>query len=267
MLQSMFYPTANTYNCFDCQPVEQVGYDFFGNPVFRQKKRPMTSYKPKSRARIARNPFNQIFEDDFFGFTKNFDPFDDDFFGVNRRKIRPNKVQKLGKENVHPQFDNVKNCQRSNDCITKLPVPEKPSQPETRSQKPHFFESQFNSNTLVKDGNATTISKKTVTENDKTETFVTKISEDKEGNKEFTNLASESYGKEVKDLFESEGLIIKEVPQQIMAEKDKEEHVDEDKMFMEKIKQYSSENTSSDDNKSKKSDGSSGNMLFSDIKF
>lgn len=230
----------------------------------RQRARPATSYRPGIKRTVKRSPFGQLFEDDFFGeraparqisteddfFGNGISCFDDDFFGMNRRSVRPRNT--AGKENKDPKFDN-------------LPVPQKPAQAETRAA-PRFFKEELNSNTLVQNGNATTINKKTVTENDKTETFVTKITEDKEGNKAVTDLAPEAYSNEVKELFENSDMVIQEVPQQIEAET-VPAIVDENKMFEEKIKQSSAEKIYSDDNKSAKSGGSSGNELFGDIKF
>lgn len=106
-----------------------------------------------------------------------------------------------------------------------------------------------------------------MTEDDKTETFVTKIQEDKDGNREVTDLTPENYSEEVKALFENTDAIIQEVPQQIEAEKVQEEPVDEDKMFEEKIKESTLIENNSDDNKSKKSNSSNGNEMFSSIQF
>jgi len=263
----MFYPSFNTFereercDCIDCRPTECVGYDFFGRPVVQRRQRPqrpVSSYMPRAERKVERSPFGELFGEEFFG------GFDDEMFGMKRRNVRPNYQRRntAGKENMDPKFKN-------------LPVPERPERPakaETRAPRmtetraPSYFKEELNSNTLVRNGNATTINKKTVTENDKTETFVTKITEDKAGNKAVTDLAPETYKNEVNTLFEENDAIIQEVPLQVEAEP-VPAIVDENKMFEEKIKQSTVEKINSDDNKSAKSGGSSGNELFGDIKF
>merc|ERR1711879_507655 len=151
-------------------------------------------------------PMNNF--DDFFGFNSkpvfndpffNFDAsFDNDFFNPRKsRKVRQFRNNAKGKENVDPLFaQNLKkervDTAETNDTPEKeLPIPPRPNTND-------FFSTKYNSSTVINNGNLTQINKKVVTENDKTSTFVTKITEDKEGNREVKELNPLNYMKRLK---------------------------------------------------------------------
>jgi len=281
----MFMPSFdNNCDCYNCTPMESISYDFFGNPIRKVVRRPQTSYRPQQK-RVYRKPFANIFDDSFMNFNDHFTPFDknfmnmgDDFFGFSTPKKshfakkydqKPSSKKlsskKLDKENVNPNFDH------ENNKMKNLPVPKRPVEqviyPKVQEElNPTFQSCQYNSSSVMKDGNTTTINKKTVTKNNDTQTFITKISEDKEGNKEVTDLIPDNYSDEVKALFDNSDNIIQEVPQQIEAEQMIEEPLNKDEEFENKIK-LASKKTNNEDSSSKKSSDSNGNLLFSDILF
>merc|ERR1711976_835695 len=141
---------------------------------------------------------------------------------------------------------------------------------DTLKNKPFFESRQFNSNTYINNGNRTTINKKTVTKNDKTNTVVEKIAQNKQGDVNITEIIPEKYDTEVKALFDNEGnedLIIKEVENNQNNNMIAEEPLNEDQMFEEKIKESSNSFEKVNNNEDNKSNSNSGNMMFSDIQF
>merc|ERR1711976_64434 len=296
------YHEPSVFDCYESQPVEHVGYDFWGNPVYkkRQQMRPRTSYQPRPQKRqtqqIERTPFGEIFGD-FGGFGSDwFGEGHDDFFGLNRQRKNYGRTQ--GKENADPRFNYAKNSQygcgeecRCGDRMDteKLPVPERPAQEytpapapkaktvkksqksqkvqkaeEMKETKPKFFKKEYSSNFVSANGNSTTINRESVTENDKTDIKVTKIVEDKSGNQQTTSISPEKYESEVKALFEDSDMIIKEIP----IETEELPQIEAPKTFEEKIRESTIQKSqqNSDDNKSHRSNESA-EGLFGDIKF
>merc|ERR1711976_709083 len=96
------------------------------------------------------------------------------------------------------------------------------------------------------------------TKDDKTETFVTKITEDKDGNKNVYEISPDNYSDEVKaiyDKMDETDCVIQEVtPFEAIEDKKNDEKNEEDKMIEEDCKM------------SDLSSGS-GNLLFSSMKF
>merc|ERR1712138_171423 len=64
------------------------------------------------------------------------------------------------------------------------------------------YQSSFQSNSVNNNGHKTTINKKQYRDNQKSETFITKITEDKDGNRNVEKLSPENYSNEVKALVE-----------------------------------------------------------------
>jgi len=293
----LFVPNTNTCDCYRCTPQQPSHLGFFETPVFHS--RPQTARRPARK--MVRKPFANFFDDDFMtfenrsnsffnrsfnpfngfaGFDNTFDDMENEFIGDNffnpkrlQQKNRSQNLnrQKAGKENMDPCFDNNANTANKKDIFVtpaKNTNITEESTNDTLKNKPFFESRQFNSNTIVNNGNRTTINKNTVTKNDKTKTVVEKITQNQEGDKFVTNITPEKYDTEVKALFDNEGnedMIFKAIPSENMN-MIAQEPLDEDKMFEEKIKE-SSNSFEKVHNEDSKSSSHSGNMMFSDIQF
>lgn len=229
--------------------------DFFGRKAYR---RPRTA-----RSNFFSNCNNNIFTDDYFNLqpvrriaNRNRQPFDilfdgffnDDIHLSTERRPVPNKW-KIN--------SNAKNCQGCNNCNRENIDPEVNNELNNRKteNKPRVQWSSFKRNYVNNNGNETTIDKKTFTKDDKTETFVTKITKDIQGNENKMEIKPENYDNELKaiyDRMEESGAILQEVkPLELEAEND-------DKMEEENIKSNSFVDDKSNE---------SGEKMFSDIKF
>jgi len=304
----IFLPNNNNYNtcdCYRCTPQEPTHLGFFDAPIIHRKS-PKTARKPVRQ--MVRKPFQNFFDDDFMtfgnrsnnndfynrsfnpftsiydGFDSQFDNMENDFFEndfFNHKRLRPSKTQrnlnkpKLGKENVDPCFNNKANIAKpKQENIYTTPTKNTDitdySTNDTLKNKPFFESRQFNSNTYINNGNRTTINKKTVTKNDETKTVVEKITQNKQGDVNITEIIPEKYDTEVKALFDNEGnedLIIKEVENNQNNNMIAQEPLNEDQMFEEKIKESSNSFEKVNNNEDSKSNSNSGNMMFSDIQF
>lgn len=299
----MFVPAFNTnqrFNCYDCSEPSL-------DNVFRPIRRTTAPQAPKKTSFIDPFfGFDNNFDRNFDRFDRKINqslfnsPFDMnmdfdedlDLFGHGRKYRKATRPQtcktERGKENVDPLWEQnmrfskkaQKPCRESqnyssnyssnNSTATKdtagkrsnnLPVP--PKQKDVSD----FHSTSWNSNTVIRNGKAKTVNKKTVTYNDKTEIFATKIEEDKDGNRKISSINPEIYHQEVQAILD-EDEVLREIAPQNEQKMLEEQPKSENEMFLEKIKQVSENSSLNGDNRSKNSGSRDGeNMLFSNIQF
>lgn len=170
---------------------------FYNNNTFNRIKR-----KPP----VQRQPFDVLdFESPFF---EEFDAYYPWEKRINRKK--PKKTFNKAK---------TPNCSCV-DCLLVIESDKENCKPENKIQKkekssvPKQFSSTYSSNYVNNNGNSTRLDKRTVTNDNKNETFVTKITNNKEGNQIVEEINPESYNQELKEIhkiMEDNGAIIQEV--------------------------------------------------------
>lgn len=179
--------------------------DFFNDDFF--------AMQPRRQAKRQRQPFDLLFDDMMFD-APRFNR------GIQKKLYNGCQCENCNKENMVPQ-------NRPLETVTEE---------EATATKPQVQSRFFSRNTVNNNGNKTTIEKKCNTKNDKTETFVTKIFEDKDGNKEVTEIKPENYNEEVKAIFEESDCVLQEIkPFDAMAIENKEDKMNEEEINKESV--------------------------------
>lgn len=165
-------------------------------------------------------------------FTGNFGSsfFNDDEDMYNSRKVR-NTVRRPQTAQYHTEdFDNKENVVPSNRPSVNVQSKNKPKKTE-----PKFFSSVFNSSSVSKNGRTTTLNKEQYKDNKKSETFITKITEDKDGNRNVENLIPENYSQELKAIMqemEESGAVIREIaPREDSGDKNSIKMIEENPVY------------------------------------
>jgi hypothetical protein len=225
----MFITTPPPCNCgpmaFEAQ--------FFGSPtLFRQ-----TVTKPIKRKTQRRNTF-ALFDDLFAPFAlvprrtqKKPTVFNSPFFRQDQdsqlqfeRSVFRNLDEELlaiarrpktskfgiGKENVDP------NWSQNQKLIPKKPAPAEPI-PNYKESGPMTTASRFESQSVSKNGNKTTVNKKTLLANGNVDSFATKIFEDKPGNRKITELTPEAHGLAVESILTDDEVLREVTPFDVTA--------------------------------------------------
>jgi len=178
-----------------------------------------------------RDPFDTMFDSSFNKFGNNFNNssfydngfnsqfFDDEYdTSYPNRRVRtarnqPRNAPKTAKKAYYkPQED----LRRS----TFIPNENQENVDPNFSQNgpkptPKYYSSSFQSNTVNRNGNKTTINKKKYRDNDNSETSITKIIEDKDGNRRVQKINPENYSDELKAIMnsmEETGAVLMEIP-------------------------------------------------------
>merc|ERR1712014_546813 len=151
-----------------------------------------------------RDPFDNMFDSSFGNFGNNFNNssffdngFNSQFFDDEYDTSYPNR-----------RVRTARNQPRT------APKTAKKAYYEPK-QTPKYYSSSFQSNTVNRNGNKTTINKKQYRDNDNSETSITKIIEDKDGNKRVQKINPENYSDELKAIMnsmEETGAVLTEIP-------------------------------------------------------
>merc|ERR1712014_234742 len=174
-----------------------------------------------------RDPFDNMFDSSFGNFGNNFNNssffdngfnsqfFDDEYdTSYPNRRVRTARNQPRTAQKAY--YEPKENLRRS----TFIPnenqenIDPRFSQNEPK-QTPKYYSSSFQSNTVNRNGNKTTINKKQYRDNDNSETSITKIIEDKDGNKRVQKINPENYSDELKAIMnsmEETGAVLMEIP-------------------------------------------------------
>jgi len=173
----------------------------------------------KPQKRTFEDQFNTGF-DSFYGNTFNRDPFfggfNSGFFDDDTPKFNQTRNVKTAQPKVHrpkssKRFSAFKeNLNRSN--MEEFDNKENVKPKDTNV--PKFYSTVYQTNSVNNNGNRTTINKKSYKDNEKSETFVTKITEDKAGNQEVQKISPENYSDELKALMvemEESGAVLMDI--------------------------------------------------------
>lgn len=197
---NMRLPTFNSYDGVCCN-------DPFcdRNRVYNNNQR---TVRPERRD-TNRSAFGRMSNDFFdnFGQTFDSDPFfgnglTSSFFGDEQPSYK-NTNRRVRTARTKPQNAPVsaqKNYYRkAQEPLRKSYIDEDENK---ENIAPRFYSTLFESNSVNRNGNKTTINKKQYKDDKKSETFITKITEDKDGNKNIEKLNPELYNNELKAIME-----------------------------------------------------------------
>jgi len=143
---------------------------------------------------------------------------------VQARKNYKNAQEDL-KRSSFEQFDNKESQARKNYRNSQQDLKRSTFEQfdNKENQAPKFYSTKFQSNSVNQNGKTTTINKEQYKNNEKSETFVTKITEDKEGKRNIEKLNPNNYSTELKALLEEmeeTGAILMEINPQSETEED-----------------------------------------------
>merc|ERR1712004_856792 len=165
--------------------------------------------QPRRQATRQRQPFDLLFDDMMVDTMPRFNTSRN----YGKKLYNGCQCNNCNKENIVPQNRPLETV--NEEAIT--------------ASKPKFESRYMSRNFVNNNGNKTTIEKKRNTKNDKTETFVTKIFEDKDGKKEVTEIKPENYNEEVKAIFEESDFVLQEVkPFDAIEDKMNEEEINKE---------------------------------------
>merc|ERR1712007_424978 len=180
---------------------------------------------PKQR----RDPFDTMFDSSFNNFGNNFNnsPFYDNgfksqFFDDEYDNSYPNRNVRTARKTQtrNPPKSAKKACYEPKENLKRSTfIPHENIDPHF-SQKgprptPKYYSTSFQSNTVNQNGKKTTINKKKYRDNDNSETSITKIIEDKDGNRRVHKINPENYSDELKAIMntmEETGAVLMEIP-------------------------------------------------------
>merc|ERR1711976_72088 len=224
-----FFTSLPTFNVFDdFAPVRRQNTRCCNDPYCSNN---CAKNNVKRVPLKRRDPFDDMFDSSFTNFGNNYNNssffdngfnsqfFDDEYDnGYPNRRVRTarNKPRNAPKKSTKAFYEPKENLQRS----TFIPsenqenIDPRFSQNEPR-QTPKFYSTSFQSNTVNKNGNKTTINKKQYRDNDNSETSITKIIEDKDGNRTINKINPENYSDELKAIMnsmEETGAVLIEIP-------------------------------------------------------
>lgn len=161
---------------------------------------------------VQRSAFDSHFDFDwdrpFSGYNR--DPFFKDTFSSNFFKDeQPTQNRRVRTARTRAQNEPVyakKNAKKNQDGLRRSAYEEFDNKenkaPKTENQAPKFYSTVFQSNSVNQNGQKTTINKKQYKDNETSETFVTKITEDKDGNRNVEKLDPRNYNSELKTIME-----------------------------------------------------------------
>ena len=167
--------------------------------------------KTPRKAKIFNSLFFRDDSDSQLPFERSLFRNLDEEFSASARRPKTSKFG-IGKENVDPNFSQNQ----------KL-IPSKPSQaepiPNYRESCPKLssYSGRYESQSVSKNGNKTTVDKTTVMANGNVDSFATKIVEDKSGNREVTDLTPEAHYKAVESILADDEVLREVTPFAITA--------------------------------------------------
>jgi len=217
---NMRYPT---FNDFDVFTPSRVNNNTCCNDPYCQNNKPYDFNQRRAQKPRRNTLFNSMFDDRFDNFGQTFerDPLFNSGFASNlfgdEILSNTNQNRKIRNVRTKPQTAQAqrrKTYINKNDDYLRKSTAQEEQFDNKENVAPKFYSTMFNSNSVSKNGQTTTINKRQYKDENKSETFVTKITEDKDGNRNVKNLNPKFYNSELKAIIEEmeeRGAVLMEV--------------------------------------------------------